>query len=77
MENANKPISDGWFNLGEGKGIRWVLWGNNVTLQRKEKEGDKWNVTEEMHLAPKVLKEIFWMAPNWLNVTSGSGDTDA
>lgn len=60
------PVSYGWFSLGMGKGIKWVLWSSNVTLQRQEKQGDRWLTTEELHLAPKVLKEIVWRLPGWL-----------
>ena len=67
-QNSSKPISNGWFSLGEGKGIKWVLWSSSVTLQRQEKQGDKWLTTEELHLAPTVLKELAWRCGHWLNV---------
>lgn len=67
---TKKPISDGWIPLGDMKGISWCLWHNSVVLQRKVKEADKWLVTEEIHLAPTVLKEIFWLVPNWLKTMS-------
>jgi hypothetical protein len=65
-EKSPGPLSYGWFSLGMGKGIKWVLWNSNVTLQRQEKQGDRWLTTEELHLAPKVLKEIVWRLPGWL-----------
>lgn len=65
-EKSSGPISYGWFSLGMGKGVKWVLWESNVTLQRQEKQGDRWLTTEELHLAPKVLKEIVWRLPGWL-----------
>ena len=66
VAKAPGPLSYGWFSLGMGKGIKWVLWNSNVTLQRQEKQGDRWLTTEELHLAPKVLKEIVWRLPGWL-----------
>lgn len=65
-EVKNGPVSYGWISLGMGKGIKWVLWSSNVTFQRQEKQGDKWLTTEELHLAPKTLKEISWRIPSWL-----------
>lgn len=78
MKMTNKPISYGWISLGAGKGIKWILWDTNITLQRQEKQGDKWLTTEELHLAPKVLKEINWRVPSWLQSMEGdkSGKTD-
>jgi len=74
---GEKPMADGWFALGEGKGIRWVLWSNSVALERKEKENDSWKVTEEVHLAPKVLKEIFWRLPGWIDsIEKSSGGNE-
>lgn len=60
------PIEYGWFGLGEGKGMKWALWPNSVTFQRQEKQGDKWITTEELHVAPVVLKEIAWRCGGWL-----------
>ena len=65
---SNRPISDGWVSLGQGKGMKWVVWHTNVTFQRQEKQGDNWLTTEELHLAPKLLKEITWRIPGWLEV---------
>ncbi len=61
-----KPVSKGWFPLGEGRGIRWTLWPNSVVLARQEKRGDKWLTTEEIHIAPSVLKEIAWRSFSWI-----------
>lgn len=73
-EKSPGPLSYGWFSLGMGKGIKWVLWNTNVTLQRQEKQGDQWLTTEELHLAPKVLKEIVWRLPGWLeSIESNNG----
>ena len=66
--NSSRPVSNGWFGLGEGRGMKWTLWSSNVTFQRQEKQGDKWITTEELHIAPSVLKEIAWRCGHWLNV---------
>lgn len=77
-QNSNKnsisksPISNGWFGLGEGRGIQWALWSSSVTLRRQEKQGDKWITTEELHVAPSVLKEIAWRCGHWLSVIENS-----
>lgn len=60
------PVSYGWFGLGQGRGIKWTLWPNSVAFARQEKQGDKWLTTEELHVAPSVLKEIAWRAGHWL-----------
>lgn len=60
------PLSFGWIHLIPGKGIKWVLWKTSVTLQRQEKQGDNWLTTEELHVAPQILKEIAWRIPGWL-----------
>jgi hypothetical protein len=69
-EQKAKPegaLASGWFPLGPGRGIEWTLWKSNVTFQRQEKQGDKWIILEELHVAPKVLKELAWRAPLWLD----------
>ena len=63
-----KPNSSGYIPLGVGKGIRWALWDNSVTIQRTEKKGDVWETTEEFRVAPSLLKEFFWRIPSWLSV---------
>lgn len=63
----SKPLSYGWFSLGPSRGIKWVLWKTNVTFQRQEKENEKWSTKEELHVAPKVLKELVWRIPKWLD----------
>lgn len=62
------PLSSGWISLGEGRGIKWALWSTSVVLQRSEKQDEKWITTEELHLAPMVLKELAWRCHQWLNV---------
>ena len=74
LETKNGPVSYGWISLGMGKGIKWVLWSSNVTFQRQEKQGDKWLTTEEIHLAPKTLKEISWRIPSWLQEIDSNMD---
>jgi len=60
------PVSYGWLPLGQGRGVKWTLWKSNVTFQRQEKQGDRWLTTEELHLAPKILKEVAWRIYGWL-----------
>jgi len=60
------PLSYGWLPLGVGRGVKWTLWKTSVTFQRREKQGDNWLTTEELHVAPKILKEIVWRIPGWL-----------
>lgn len=72
-QKAEGPTSYGWFGLGQGKGIKWTLWKTSVTLQRQEKQGDKWLTTEELHVAPKVLKEMVWRIPGWLEYIEKNG----
>lgn len=62
-----KPNSSGYVPLGVGKGIKWTLWDNSVTIQRTEKKNDVWETTEEFHIAPTLLKEFFWRIPAWLS----------
>ena len=70
------PVSHGWFSLGQGRGIKWTLWKTSVTFQRQEKQGDRWIALEELHVAPKILKEIVWRIPGWLEIVDGSGRKD-
>lgn len=63
---TNRPIAYGWLPYGKGRGIKWTLWQSNVTLQRQEKEGDNWQIKEELHIAPILMKELLWRVPNWL-----------
>ncbi len=66
MEEKRQPIAKGWVPLGVGKSVNWILWQNNITLQRKEKKDEQWQVTEEFHIASPVLKELAWRIPHWL-----------
>lgn len=66
-ESENRPLYKIWISLGKGIGIKMTLWKANLTLQRQEKQGDRWLVTEEMHLPPNILKELNWRIPNFLN----------
>ena len=65
-KKADGPLSYGWLPLGVGRGIKWTLWKTSVTFQRREKQGDNWLTTEELHVAPKILKELVWRIPGWL-----------
>ncbi len=67
------PLDYGWLPLGAGKGIKWTLWQTNVVLARQEKQGDQWLTTEEIHLAPKILKEIHWRLVHWLATIENGG----
>jgi len=71
---AEGPVSHGWFSLGQGRGIKWTLWKTSVTFQRQEKQGDKWIALEELHVAPKVLKEMVWRIPGWLETVEQSDE---
>jgi hypothetical protein len=73
VKKNNGPVSDGWISLGVGRGIKWVLWPTNVVFARQEKQGDKWLTTEELHVAPSVLKEIAWRAAHWLEAIDKNG----
>jgi hypothetical protein len=53
------PIKSDYINLGEGKGMRVTVWPNSVKLERVEKKSGKWETTEQVTLAIKVLE--------WLN----------
>ena len=53
------PIKSDYINLGEGKGMRITVWPNSVKLERVEKKNGKWETTEQITLAIKVLE--------WLN----------
>lgn len=66
-QKAEASVEHGWFSLGQGRGIKWTLWKTSVTFQRQEKQGDQWITLEELHVAPKVLKEFAWRSPIWLS----------
>ncbi len=77
FEPKVSPASKGWFSLGPGRGIKWALWNTNVSLQRQEKENDSWMTKEEFHISPKVLKEISWRIPSWLeHIESNGGESE-
>lgn len=61
-----KPLSNAYVGLGEGKGVKVAVWPKSVTLQRTEKKDGQWQTTEEFHLAYNVVKEISWRATHWL-----------
>jgi len=65
-----KQISkaEGWFGLGEGLGIKWILESDNLLLQRQEKQFDKWITTEEIHLPKSTLKELYWRITRFLEI---------
>lgn len=59
-----KPLRKGYVSLGEGKGIQITVWQNNLQLTRVERDENKeWKETQEINLAPMVLKELFWQLP--------------
>jgi hypothetical protein len=76
-KKSEGPADYGWFSLGQGRGIKWTLWKTSVTFQRQEKQGDKWITLEELHVAPKVLKEVSWRCPGWLSVIEGGSGKDS
>ncbi|MCD6575599.1 MAG: hypothetical protein J7K73_00370 [Nanoarchaeota archaeon] len=50
------PIRSDYINLGEGKGIKVTVWPNSIRLERVEKKEGKWETTEQITLAIKVLE---------------------
>lgn len=60
------PIAKGWITVGENNWVKWNLWGNNVSFQRRVKNEDKWSTVEQFHFSPKILNEIWWRIQNWL-----------
>ncbi len=50
------PIKSEYVTLGEGKGIKVTLWPNSLRLERVEKKEGKWETTEQITLAIKVLE---------------------
>ncbi|MEM7821305.1 MAG: hypothetical protein QXX38_00585 [Candidatus Aenigmatarchaeota archaeon] len=68
IENNRRPFDNGFISIGQGKGIKWVLWENNVTFQRQEKFGDQWQTVEEFHAPLSLLKEIAWRISHWLAI---------
>ena len=58
-----KPKYTNYFPLGEGQGIRMVVWSNNIQFERRIKEGDEWKVTETIHLPRQVLEKIYIRLP--------------
>lgn len=50
------PIKSEYVTLGEGKGIKITLWPNSLRLERVEKKEGKWETTEKITLAIKVLE---------------------
>jgi len=50
------PIKSEYITLGEGKGIRVTLWPNSLRLERIEKKEGKWETSEKITLAIKVLE---------------------
>jgi len=66
LEKHEKPLSNTYVSLGEGKGVKVVVWPRSVTLERTEKKDGQWQATEEFHLAHNVVKELAWRATHWL-----------
>ena len=72
-EVKQKPIYRNYFPLGEGSGISVTLWSNSLQLQRREKEGDTWKTTQEIHLARNILEKLFIRLPKLFNLMKESG----
>jgi len=62
-EVKQKPLYRNYFPLGEGSGISVTLWSNSLQLQRREKEGDMWKTTQEIHLARNILEKLYIRLP--------------
>lgn len=77
MRKNEGPLDSGWFSLGQGRGIKWTLWKTSVTFNRQEKQGDKWLTMEELHVAPKILKELAWRSPGWLSSIERNGKDES
>ena len=60
-----KPKYTAYFPLGEGQGIRAVLWSNNLHLERRVKNEQKgeWETTEVIHLPKQVLEKLYIRLP--------------
>jgi len=66
-KEPEKPLLEDFFSLGEGKGIRVVLWKNSILLERREKnqETGKWEVKQEINLAPQIIEHLYIRLPLW------------
>lgn len=64
IENK-KPMQKFYVPLGEGRGVQFTLWPNNLQLTRTEKNNEtgKWETKQEFNLAPSLLKELNWRIP--------------
>jgi hypothetical protein len=52
--------------LGEGKGISITLLLTSLVLERREKKEGKWQITEKITLAPKLLECLFARIPQYI-----------
>ncbi|MCW1296983.1 MAG: hypothetical protein OH319_04855 [Candidatus Parvarchaeota archaeon] len=62
------PIKSDYIPLGEGKGITITLFPNYLVIERKEKKGNTWVVTEKVTLAQKILEYLFARIPGYIAV---------
>lgn len=59
-----QPLDRKYIPLGEGKGISITVWSNNIQIQRKERdENNKWQTTQEINIAKKIIPELFIVLP--------------
>ena len=69
MVGGPPPLAKYKVYLGEKKNIEIAVWATNVQLQRRENvEGQGWQTTQKINLAPQVLESIFARIPIWLRL---------
>lgn len=66
-------IRKDYVSLGEGKGITITLLPKSLVLERKEKKEGKWQVTEKITLAPKLLEYLFARIPQYIAFMESHG----
>ena len=68
MAKGDAPITKYKVYLGEKKNIEIAVWPGNVQLQRREDEGQGWQTTQKINLAPQVLEAMFARIPIWIRL---------
>jgi hypothetical protein len=68
MPEGKGPLDKSYLAMGEGKGIQFTLWDNNLQLTRTEKnlQTGVWEEKQKFNLAPIVLKELLWKIPGMI-----------
>lgn len=69
IEVKARPQETDWFSQGEDQGIAVAIWDDSITLQKKKKVGDEWQVIWKVSLSNSILERMCVRIPKWFEMT--------